>query len=89
MSRQKLHTGEHSRSGQARTMLGTSLDWCWQSKVGRKKSPDGQTVQLVGRTVCDRIVVFDGPATLAGRILPVRIEKVAPFTLFGRWVNHA
>jgi len=54
------------------------------SKVSRKQSADGQTVQLVGRTVCDRIVVFDGPRELTGRILPVLIEKVDAFTLFGR-----
>jgi tRNA-2-methylthio-N6-dimethylallyladenosine synthase len=45
---------------------------------------EGTTAQLVGRTVCDRIVVFDGPAELAGRILPITIEKVDAFTLFGR-----
>jgi tRNA-2-methylthio-N6-dimethylallyladenosine synthase len=54
------------------------------SKVSRKQSADGQTAQLVGRTVCDRIVVFDGPRELTGRILPVLIEKVDAFTLFGR-----
>ena len=54
------------------------------SKVSHKCSTDGQTSQLVGRTVCDRIVVFDGPAELTGRILPVVIEKVDAFTLFGR-----
>jgi tRNA-2-methylthio-N6-dimethylallyladenosine synthase len=38
----------------------------------------------VGRTVCDRIVVFDGPPELTGRILPVTIEKAEATTLFGR-----
>jgi tRNA-2-methylthio-N6-dimethylallyladenosine synthase len=41
------------------------------------------TVQLVGRTVCDRIVVFDGPQELTGKILPMKIEKVDAFTLVG------
>ncbi len=40
-------------------------------------------VQLVGRTICDRIVVFDGPRDLTGKILPVKIEKVDAFTLVG------
>jgi tRNA-2-methylthio-N6-dimethylallyladenosine synthase len=40
--------------------------------------------QLVGRTTCDRIVVFAGSAELVGRILPITIEKIDPFTLFGR-----
>jgi tRNA-2-methylthio-N6-dimethylallyladenosine synthase len=42
------------------------------------------SMQLVGRTVCDRIVVFDGLAELTGRLLPVVIERVDAFTLFGR-----
>jgi tRNA-2-methylthio-N6-dimethylallyladenosine synthase len=43
----------------------------------------GELLQLVGRTACDRIVVFDGPAGLIGRLLAVRIEKVNATTLFG------
>jgi tRNA-2-methylthio-N6-dimethylallyladenosine synthase len=54
------------------------------SKSARKKSPDAAVVQLVGRTVCDRIVVFDGPRELAGTILDVTIEKLDPFTLFAK-----
>ncbi|NQU20049.1 MAG: tRNA (N6-isopentenyl adenosine(37)-C2)-methylthiotransferase MiaB [Candidatus Nealsonbacteria bacterium] len=54
------------------------------SKAARKKRGDDETIQLVGRTVCDRIVVFDGRQELTGTILPVTIEKVDAFTLFGR-----
>ena len=43
-----------------------------------------EVVQLIGRSVRDHIVVFDGPRTLVGRILPVKIEKADAFTLFGR-----
>jgi tRNA-2-methylthio-N6-dimethylallyladenosine synthase len=43
--------------------------------------------QLVGRTTCDRIVVFEGSTDLIGRILPISIEKVDAFTLFGRAVD--
>ncbi len=53
------------------------------SKVSRKKNADETTVQLVGRTACDRIVVFNGPRELTGQILPITIEKVDAFTLFG------
>ncbi len=53
------------------------------SKVAKRKSHDG-SVQLVGRTVCDRIVVFDGPASLVGKIIHVPIEKADGFTLFGQ-----
>jgi len=58
------------------------------SKVERKRAPaaaqDALPAQLVGRTVCDRIVVFDGPRELTGRILPVRIERAEATTLFGQ-----
>jgi tRNA-2-methylthio-N6-dimethylallyladenosine synthase len=45
---------------------------------------EGTVVQLVGRTTCDRMVMLDGPVGLTGRIVPVLIEKVDAFTLFGR-----
>ena len=35
----------------------------------------------------DRIVVFDGPVELTGRLLDVKIEKVDAFTLFGSLVD--
>jgi tRNA-2-methylthio-N6-dimethylallyladenosine synthase len=41
-------------------------------------------VQLSGRTVCDRIVVFDGPRDLTGQIVLVEIVQTGAFTLFGR-----
>ena len=40
-------------------------------------------VQLVGRTSTDYIVVFHGPAELAGCFAEVRIVKATPLTLFG------
>lgn len=54
------------------------------SKTSRKQSEEGSVVQLTGRTVCDRIVVFDGPGDLIGRIVELPIETANPFTLFGR-----
>jgi tRNA-2-methylthio-N6-dimethylallyladenosine synthase len=54
------------------------------SKTGRKRALDRPVVQLTGRTVCDRIVVFEGDRSLAGEILPVEIYDASPFTLFGR-----
>lgn len=43
--------------------------------------------QLTGRTVCDRIVVFEGPESLTGRMFAVEIEKVDGFTLFGKPID--
>ncbi|MDO4557680.1 MAG: MiaB/RimO family radical SAM methylthiotransferase, partial [Planctomycetia bacterium] len=54
-----------------------------------KNDGPGAVVQLVGRTVYDQIVVFDGPRSLAGRILTVRIVRAEPFTLFGEWSPNA
>ena len=57
------------------------------SKSARKHAcGDSGPAQLVGRTVCDRIVVFDGLPELAGKILTVEIEKVDAFTLLGKQV---
>ena len=43
--------------------------------------------QLRGRTPCNRIVVFDGPAELVGTEVDVRIIKARPLTLFGNLCN--
>ncbi|UCG58081.1 MAG: TRAM domain-containing protein, partial [Phycisphaerales bacterium] len=39
--------------------------------------------QLVSRTEGDSIVVFNGPASLAGKFTKVKITKTSPLTLFG------
>jgi len=44
--------------------------------------PD-DTVQLSGRTMCDRIVVFDAPSRLIGRIIDVEIEEAGAWSLSG------
>ena len=58
------------------------------SKAARKRTAQpGAAIQLVGRTVCDRIVVFEGAADWAGTIMTVEIERVDAFTLYGRAVD--
>nr|MBC8217088.1 MiaB/RimO family radical SAM methylthiotransferase [Planctomycetota bacterium] len=42
--------------------------------------------QLVSRTATDYIVVFNGPESLAGQFVKVKIVKTSPLTLFGRLV---
>ena len=44
-------------------------------------------VQMTGRTVCDRIVVFDGSRTLAGEFRKIQITDATPFTLVGELVE--
>jgi tRNA-2-methylthio-N6-dimethylallyladenosine synthase len=46
--------------------------------------PRSGPLQLVGRTACDRIVVFDGASRLIGRFVPVVVEAANPVTLFGQ-----
>jgi len=44
-------------------------------------------LQLSGRTVCDRIVVFPGRPEWIGKFLQVEIERVSAVTLFGHVVS--
>lgn len=44
--------------------------------------------QLTGRTLCDRIVVFDGNPRLAGELVTVRVEDCTPTTLIGSIVTN-
>ena len=44
--------------------------------------PDG-VAQLTGRTTCDRIVVFDAPLRLVGRLVEVDILAAGPWSLSG------
>ncbi|MCJ7544522.1 MAG: tRNA (N6-isopentenyl adenosine(37)-C2)-methylthiotransferase MiaB [Phycisphaerae bacterium] len=46
--------------------------------------PQPGRMQLVGRTVGDHIVVFDGPIDLAGQYVRVRITGATSLTLFGQ-----
>jgi tRNA-2-methylthio-N6-dimethylallyladenosine synthase len=49
---------------------------------------DHGPLQLVGRTMCDRIVVFDGNPRQIGQILPVSIHDANAHTLFGAVVTQ-
>ena len=57
------------------------------SKSAPKALEIGEFGQLVGRTWCDRIVVFDGPGRLIGQFLTVEVESASAVTLFGRVVT--
>lgn len=58
------------------------------SKLGRN-APQGQNVvQMVGRTHCDRIVVFEGNRRQAGQILPIAIHDASSHTLFGSVITE-
>lgn len=58
------------------------------SKKPHLNQADGQPQpQLIGRTADDYIVVFNGPETLSGRFVKVKITKTAALTLFGESVT--
>lgn len=57
------------------------------SKSAVERDAAGELGQLMGRTLCDRIVVFEGHERLVGRIVPVEIEDASAVTLFGRVVT--
>ncbi len=58
------------------------------SKTAQRHDDGGDVVQLVGRTHCDRIVVFTGNRRQTGQLLDVMIEDANAFTLFGSVVTE-
>ena len=57
--------------------------------AGPHDDRDGKVrLQLVGRTTCDRIVVFDGNPRLAGSLVEVYVEDCTPTTLIGSIVTR-
>ena len=53
------------------------------SKTSVRHGETGDTLQLTGRTPCDRIVVFTGNRRQIGKLLEVTIYDADAFTLFG------
>ncbi|MEQ1826620.1 MAG: tRNA (N6-isopentenyl adenosine(37)-C2)-methylthiotransferase MiaB [Pirellula sp.] len=53
------------------------------SKWSVRKGQTGDLRQMTGRTVCDRIVVWDGNVRQAGQLMPIHITDVYAFTMFG------
>ena len=54
----------------------------------KKNETESEQVQLTGRTMCDRIVVFDGNRRQIGEILPVTVYDANAHTLFGTVVTQ-
>lgn len=74
----------------ARTFLGQTVKVLVEglSKKPHLDSAEGtNNPQLVARTSTDWIVVFNGPPSLAGRFVTVKITKTAPLTLFANLTN--
>jgi len=57
------------------------------SKMARRNTVENEEqLQLIGRTAHDYIVVFNGPQTLAGEFVHVKIMDASALTLFGELV---
>ncbi|MCI0492031.1 MAG: tRNA (N6-isopentenyl adenosine(37)-C2)-methylthiotransferase MiaB [Planctomycetes bacterium] len=56
------------------------------SKTAEKQGDAGERLQLIGRTHCDRIVVFTGNRRQIGQFLPIVIYDANAHTLFGEMV---
>ncbi len=57
------------------------------SKAAQRHDDGSEQLQLVGRTPCDRIVVFDGNRRQVGQLLDVTVYDANAFTLFGSIVT--
>jgi tRNA-2-methylthio-N6-dimethylallyladenosine synthase len=58
------------------------------SKAAEKRGADGPVLQLTGRTMCDRIVVFEGNRRQIGQLLPITVYDANSVTLFGHVVTE-
>ena len=65
------------------TLIGTTVRVLVEGPSKKSRATAGDVKQLIGRTGEDKIVVFDGPATLTGQIQSVRIASASSLTLFG------
>ncbi|TWU30372.1 tRNA (N6-isopentenyl adenosine(37)-C2)-methylthiotransferase MiaB [Bythopirellula polymerisocia] len=54
----------------------------------RQGTADSEQLQLTGRTMCDRIVVFDGNRRQIGQTLPITVYDANAHTLFGAVVTQ-
>jgi len=68
------------------TLIGKTFDVLVEgpSKKAVRANDTSDLVQMVGRTHCDRIVVFDGNRRQAGQTLPIKIDDTTAHTMIGR-----
>ena len=57
--------------------------------AARREAVEFGPTQMTGRTTCDRIVVFEGNARQAGRLLPITITEATAVTLFGEVMTES
>ena len=71
-----------------RALIGKQLDVLVEgiSKRGKMSLSEKRSIQLSGRTVDDKITVFEGAEELIGQIIKVKIVDVSSLTLFAEKV---
>jgi tRNA-2-methylthio-N6-dimethylallyladenosine synthase len=82
--------GRRSKVGDQRSEVGDAVHGSQVSTLNSQLSALNapRSTQLVGRTKCDRIVVFDGNPRLAGTLADVVIHDCTPTTLLGTILTH-
>ncbi len=58
-----------------------------EKAAAKSGEAEGPVVQLTGRTMCDRIVVFEGNRRLIGEVMPIGVYDANAHTLFGTVVT--
>jgi tRNA-2-methylthio-N6-dimethylallyladenosine synthase len=85
----KLVTRRVARRPEGSAELGRGFGTRANVTIDLPSHAHAESTQLVGRTRGDQVVVFDGPESLAGRIVTVRITDARQLTLFAQIESSA
>jgi len=85
--RQMLEVQDRISREDNQSLVGKTVDVLVEGISKKNRSNQENVKQLVGRTVEDKIVIFEGPETLKGEIERVKITAVSSLTLFAERCN--
>ena len=80
---QVLVEGQSKMAAAKASYPASNVELGWER---RRPATDSATVQMVGRTRGDQVVVFDGDASLVGQLVDVEVTGARNLTLFARRV---
>jgi tRNA-2-methylthio-N6-dimethylallyladenosine synthase len=81
---QMLETQDRISHEDNQALIGQEVTVLVEGPSKKSRTQEDQAHQLVGRTVEDKIVIFDGPKTAVGQIKKVTIASASALTLFGK-----
>jgi tRNA-2-methylthio-N6-dimethylallyladenosine synthase len=84
---QMLETQDRISHEDNQSLIGTEVTVLVEGPSKKSRTQEDQSGQLVGRTVEDKIVIFDGPKTAVGQIKKITIASASALTLFGKMEN--